>query len=275
MRNHIRIIGICIFLFACQKEQVVNFTVPQKQKLFAACFIGDIDSITSVYLVRTKPIIGSETLDKEIITDASVQISTFNQNINLSFNDMLEIYTTQPHELKIKPGIAYTLNVTEGNESVRGTTVLPVPATVLLNTKIDSSLEAGDFFNTYHIETTCTKTSPGKQPVRLAAFVVFEDSSKVELKADEKTLMYELEQNKSQTNHFTLFGYNIFSKPVRLEIMVLTTDEAYYKYHQNIEKYELNFFIPFSEPYFIYSNMSNKIGITGSYSTSKVALFPL
>lgn len=275
MRNLILITGICVFLTACQKEKVVNYTVPQIQKIFAACFIGDLDSIASVYLTRTTPIIGSETLEKELITDASVQISTFDQTINLSYNDFMQIYSTQPNELIIKPGTAYTLKITAGKESVSGTTVLPVPATVLLNTKIDSSLLTGDLFNTYRIETTLTQTSPGKHFIRLAAFMIFEDSGKVELKADEANLLYEIEQGKNVRLHFTQLGYNIFSKPVRLEIMAITTDEAYYKYHQNIEKNQLNFFLPFSEPLFNYSNMSNKIGITGSYSISRIELLLL
>ncbi|MDP1725899.1 MAG: DUF4249 family protein [Bacteroidota bacterium] len=275
MRNLILITGICIFLTACQKEQVVNYVIPQKQKLFAACFIGDSDSITSVYLTRTTPVIGSENIDKVLIKDASVQISTFNQTIGLPYDDNLQVYSTQANTLIIKPGIAYTLKVNAGNESVSGTTVVPVPAAVVLNTKIDSTLIAGDLFNTYRIETTCLQTSAGRYPIRLAAIMVFEDSGKVELTAEETNLLFEMEQNSSKTVHFTQFGYDIFSKPVRLEIIALTTDEAYYKYHQNIEKYKLNFFIPFGEPFFIYSNMSNKIGITGSYSTSHVTMYPL
>ena len=76
--------------------------------------------------------------------------------------------------------------------------------------------------------------------------------------ADGQKMLSELNYNKYNNE----FGYG-GEKLIGLKLVLLTTDENYYKYHKSLSGYVGD--DPFSEPTIVYSNIHNGLGVFAAY----------
>lgn len=273
MKKRFPYLIILLTLVSCQREKEVGIDVPQESKLVAVVYAGADNSSVVATVTHSTPVIGtSQTYEATYADNASgtfTDLST-SEAWNFTYDQDTRLYTANLSTTTIQEGHQYELRFSDDKETVTGTTTVPLPVATHISVLFDSIVTDG-FVDQYKATITCTLLSEGTQNIRLAPVILYNDSFPFPMTDQFGTqFVFQLSKGQSFTQTFTS-SYSLGAEsyyPTQLEIMVLSCDDAYRKYYNSTG---LNYdqLGPISDPTFVYSNMSNKIGVIASYNISE------
>jgi hypothetical protein len=269
MKKHIIPFLILFVLMAsCERYEDADIDLPYKNKLVAVTFLEEGSDSISLILTRTQPVFESPLLPSEAITDADVYIRTSRETLKLSFNEQISQYTGKLHAGVLLAGETCRISILQNNEEVTGSTVIPVDVTSVISVKSGKTVENGYYLDVYDVKYKIQE--PGTYNVLLHASVVYSDSSVVPLIVQTGDLSTNIQKITSGIEMQMRFRSLITSNdihPVRLEIIPQLCNDDYTNYHLSISSdLSLGLGTTGSEAVLIYSNMSNRIGITAAYN---------
>jgi hypothetical protein len=274
----VHIILLVLILVSCQREKIIDLEVPQKRKLIAVVYIGAGNSSVVSTVTHSAPVIGSpepESFDPEIVPNANGVFSDVASSDAwpFVFDDNMQQYSATMSSASIQAGRQYRVQFSDEYETVEGTTTIPMPVATSLSIKLDSTVSQA--FRQFTVTITCTSLSEGTNNIRLVPFLIFNDTMPYSMTDiyDQQYVM-QLTKGGSFTQDFTAPYSNEFFSPTRVDVMVLSCDDAYMKYF-NSTGFSYDQFGPLSDPSMVYSNMSNKIGVIASYNVSETQSFPI
>lgn len=273
MRIVLLLFMISVF-YSCERFEEVDLELPYEEKAVAACFLNAEEATLTVWLQKTYPVIGVEMPTEPIwIADAQVLLESGSATIPFTYDSNGRFYTADVSSTPLEVGKTYKLSITTADGKViNGSTTIPNPISTIQTLQFDSLLSYKG--STYSAKFSITNTSNQGSYLLAFPYLVFADSSRFPFYFNERDRVVYLEPNKQITQVYTcpIFG----QEPVRMELLLYTTDKPYAQYYnKNATIDYASLGIPFAEASVTYSNMSNGIGIIGSYTFSGTQSFPL
>lgn len=274
MNRLILIIAVVgLMLTSCEKYETIEYDVPFKSKVVAASFLNPDENQIAVWLTRTTKPIGTEMPQEPIIIkDAEVTLMHEGNSYNLVYDNINETYVGDMDTIPFEPGKTYSLLIKTADETVTGTTTIPLPATTESTIKVDSAYNINGL--TYFVTFNTKQLSPQTNHIFLYPYMVYDDSSRYAMfyEGRDKIRALGSGQNFSQTFTSSYTG----ARAIRVELLIFTCDEHYALYQNKSASFNYGSLgMAFGEVSITYSNMSNKIGVFGSYVASGGASFPM
>ncbi len=273
MRTSLLLFMLCI-LYSCERFEEVNLELPYEEKAVAACFLNAEEATLTVWLQKTYPVIGVEMPTDPIwITNAQVTLESGSTTIPFTYDSPGRFYTADVSSTPLEVGKTYKLSIiTSDGVVISGSTVIPYPISTSQTLQFDSLLSYKG--STYSARFNITNTSTQGAYLLAIPYMVFADSNRFPFYFNERDRVVYLEPNKQINQVFTcpIIGQEL----VRMELLLYTTDKPYAQYfNKNATIDYASLGVPFAEASVTYSNMSNGIGIIGSYTFSGAQSFPL
>lgn len=286
MRKRIRttalLVSIILFgigQFACVSD-VDSFNLPESNpKLVVQSFICPGDSI-KVTVQSSKPYYYNQTQqgdgwdwEFDWVTNAVVTIRSITTNVShtIPFIDSINTYVIVPSEFSIEAGNEYELNVSApGLSPVRATTTVPSGVPTISNIKIVS--QSGNQSNDYTIRVTGNINDIAGQSnfysLLSYEFITYtwEEDSYSSLQNFNRVLLTDTNKDGEAISFRT--EINVYGEPSQhseARIMILSTDEHYYKFHKSLATIYDVMDNPFAESTHLYSNVEGGLGVFGSF----------
>jgi hypothetical protein len=279
-----------IFLFTACVELVTDIDFPdQEPKVVVNSFISPADTAAMVLLTWSKPISKPNNEKIDFIDHAEVQISDQNGNTaQLQYDPERKLYSISTDVFQIHAGQNYTLRVdVAGHAPINANAYVPFANNSLTLEKIDTL--PGDWNDRIIIEYSFTD-NPGERENfytqgayrQVEVYDWENDTTKLH-----QIMMYTIYGDRYISNrdkegeHFLIraeaYIYNNTGWPEenpdvhhQINILLLTTDEHYYRYHRALENYYPDDF--FSEPVHMYSNIDGGLGVFAGYNRSVLVI---
>lgn len=255
-----------LVLSSCERTENIDAEIPFKSKLIVASIINADDSVIRVSVSRTTPYIGAVPRSEfPAMMDARVLISGSAGSINLIFDASEQLYLGTASPSTIKSGETYKIEVWQNNEYVTGSTVIPDSSTSVSSMLYDSLLSSG--YTTYRARFRCTNTGAHLSNIYLYPFMVYSDSTRYPMMFQQADRIRKLAPCEMMEQEYYGIFASEFVYPVRIELMTYVYDPVYTRYLNQVMNMSMSGASgnPFAEPYIQYSNMSNGIGVFGSY----------
>jgi Domain of unknown function (DUF4249) len=277
MRKFALYIAITLLLLTgCERQEDVEMKVPFKRKLVTAVFVAAGDSLVKASLSYSTPVFGSTPiLDIQYATSANAVLFCNGAPSNFKFDSATKEYYafTAPHYAVA--GDSYKIMITDDQESVFGTTIIPSPVDLDFKLKFDS---AGDnpILPLYRAELTYTLKGTSPAYVKILPILMLDDSFSISVMTPEifKPMVL-MNAGESITTQFLANSSVNGLYPLNLRCLIISCDEAYAKYSNATQGIDFGTVFPGSEPSFVYSNMSNRVGIIASYNICGEKVFHL
>jgi hypothetical protein len=175
----------------------------------------------------------------------------------------------------IQTGEVYSITVTSGSTESKGSTTIPGKVSTNTHIQFDSILQYDDTYQ-YRVVMTTKLLEAGKHYLDFFPVLVYEDSTRDLMYAEGISTISELNQGQTVTKTFVSSFSSFGAAPIRVDLTVVNCDEGYGKSTLRI----LDLFgginlSPFTDPGITYSNMTNGIGIIGSYNPETQYSFDL
>ncbi len=281
-----------MFLLSSCEKIVDNVNIPAQQpKIVVTCFISPEDTLISANVSLSAPIWSTTNVDLNTpVTNATVIISGASTQAQLTYNYQKSCYLIYTSVFPIQPDGAYKLTVSlPGYTSVEATCKVPAVKNQSLEFLSFDSLSGNensveyrfkidftDFSgvgNYYRVGGTLISLNDNGMGTKDTMYNTLFNKDNLEFITDKdndgQKIMRELNYSK---NSYDMVG-NGNEKLLRLKIILLTTDENYYKFHKTLSGYTGDDI--FSEPTIIYSNVQNGLGVFAAYRKySLVYTFP-
>jgi hypothetical protein len=267
------LIPICCLLMlltGCERYEDVEIDVPYKPKLVTACFLQAQSSTVLVAVSRSLPVFNNQSKpwgedNIEYVTNASVVLQRGSTKYYLTYDTAQKLYQADL-PVAVQSGEQYELVVTSGDNTSRGTTIIPGIVNTNSSIKLDSSLQ-WDGSYLYTATLNATLVDPGKHYVDFMPVIVYVDSSNEMMYTQDIGVIKELNQGETISRTFKTTQGIVGRYPIRIELIVMNCDEAYARNTNRVVDLMSGIGgIPFSEPAVTYSNMSNGIGTFGSFN---------
>lgn len=258
------------FLFlgsACEKI-VTNVDLPDYQpKLVVQCFISPEDSNIIVYVSESSPIFKVGPVYQDLkISDATVRITGQGQDAIIPYLSDHQYYMLPKSAFPILSGATYTLQVSvPDGRSVSASTTVP--------SKLNTSLLINEInwiqgeFSDYEMNFRFQDLPGAGDFYRISAYFSDTDTNLGILNTYELFLekgeRVTSDLNKDENVFSYRVNYSTYSKNNKVTLLLLTTNEEYYRYHKTVFSYVGD--DPFSEPVIIYSNIENGLGVFCAY----------
>jgi hypothetical protein len=266
--NRVYVLMFLLVLFSCQKTEEVILYPAFTPKLANITFIsaGDVLIVASFQYTRPSFQDTSQNIDfvaaknvvAELLTNGAINPIEFD-----SFSDQYQTVLSTP----AFPGQSFTLNATDGNQRITGSTTIPFPAKIDLSFRLDSNI-VPEIGLRYSAKLTFTHKGNQPQYVRIIPRMYFSTGGSEIMNDESYTHIAKLLPGQSFTQEFRIFKPTTEDFPDSIECTVLSCDEAYAKYYNAAVSSIFDLF-PNTEPTIQYSNMSNKIGVIASYTLSE------
>lgn len=262
-----------ILLTSCEKYETIEYDIPFKSKVVTASFLNPDENQISVWLTRTTKPIGTEAPQEPIIvTDAEVTLIHEGNNFTLVYDSINKVYTGDMNGVPFEPGKTYELLIKTADETITGATTIPLPATTETTVKVDSIYNINGL--NYLVTFNTKQLSPQTSNLFIYPYMVFDDSSRYAMYYDGRDRIRTIGSGQSFAQSFT--GSYTGARLVRIELLTFTCDKHYTFYYNKGATFSYGSLgMAFGEVNIAYSNMSNKIGVFGSYVASGGASFPM
>lgn len=262
-----------LMLTSCEKYETIEYDIPFKSKVVTASFLNPDDGGISVWLTRTTKPIGTEAPQEPIIvTDAEVTLIQEGNSYTLVYDSMNKVYSGDMNGVPFEPGKTYELLIKTADETITGTTTIPYPANTETTVKVDSIYNINGL--TYLVTFNTKQLSPQTSNLFLYPYMVFDDSSRYAMYYEGRDRVRTVESGQTFSQSFT--GSYTGARLVRVELLAYTCDQHYAAYYNKSATFNYgNLGMAFGEVSIAYSNMSNKIGVFGSYVASGGANFQM
>ncbi len=276
------LLGGFIHLNSCISD-AEDIEIPEAEpKLVVHCFISPDDDTIKVRLGQTRPFFNSTTINDDWyqqnpIINASVQISNQNgESKTLTYSSLHQSYILPCLDFPIEVNGSYFLSVSAPDfKSISASCTVPAPnQNIIVNEVITQQIN--EYSTDYIIKAQIADIPDVENYYRFQIY----------FKSDEPYL-----NPKYQTNYYTQMdfqiGESLFSDKnldgtvfpfvakmqspspnnsgiSEYKLILLTTDEHYYRYHTKLNTHESP--NPFIEPTILYSNIINGSGVFCAYN---------
>lgn len=267
MRTYHFLIGL-LLLSACEST-VTNVTPPQVDpELVVFSFISpEADSIL-VEVRMTTPVFTGGNLNNDRVSDATVILRSAATSITLPYT-VNGRYVVPKSAYPLTPGTTYTLEVT----TPRGHRATATSRMPLSNPTIDSMQEytvpigfgESSTFSRIFWQDTGGETNFYRIMSRSVQSGSFGDTSYYIV--DNALLTDETKNGQRMSGSVEFYSYEEDSIQSLRDILLLSTDEPYFKYHAKRLNYTGN--NPFEEPLPMYDNIDGGVGCFSSYRLSR------
>lgn len=267
------IAGILFLLTVACEKIVTNVDLPDYEaKLVVQCFLSPENENIEVFVSESVPIFSTtQPGSTNSIINATVRLEGPGQNMILPFSEVKQRYILPASSFSVVGGETYRLyvSVPDGRQ-VKGSTT--VPLALSQNLEITELEELPGGYGEYKLAMRMQDMPGEGNFYRVTAYQVFEDAF-----IGGSTYTWELYFDKGETlvsdqgrDSYTFTYRSTFYCPdcKELQALLLTTDEAYYRYHKSV--YGFNGDDPFSEPVIVYSNIEGGLGVFSSYRQFKI-----
>jgi hypothetical protein len=258
-----------LMLTACESN-VTNVSPPQVDpELVVFSFISPEDDSILVEVRMTTPIFSGGDLSKDRVTDAQVRLRAVGGAEIVIPHQGNGRYTIAGSTFQIQAGQQYQLlvNTPNGYQASAFTTVpFENPAITAIDT---FNVPAGFGFNIY-LARASWQDLPGKHYYRLSSRQLYTTPNGDTLYSILDNSLLSDSQKENQLLQATVEYYPQESDSLQTanyELLLLTTDENYYKYHQRRFQYTGD--NPFEEPLPMFDNIDGGTGCFGSYRLQK------
>ena len=246
-------------------DVVQDIDMPNEDpKLVVHAHLNPSDTIISVTVSRSKPIFNRPAAaEPEIIPDAQVKIECGSNSMILTFDWVRRAYFGSASSLQLAPGKTAKISVSApGFKSVSGQTTIPSVKNVSL--EIVSVTEVTEYDMVAKRVKIKFRDIAGEKNFYRICGVVDDDGSGSGAYLAQLSLGQEYisDSNKDGEEIIASIDFPFYGTPT-FRILLLTTDEMYYRYHYALNNYTWD--NPFAEPTVMPSNINNGIGVITSY----------
>jgi Domain of unknown function (DUF4249) len=282
-------------LTSCQstREEVepIELTA-QSGRLVVDCFISPQDTMLTAKVTRSRPVLDNNPLKNVEIQDALVRLSNGDKTATLVYDSKLHYYRINAAKLPIREGTTCTLTV-QTPDGAHVIAVSTIPRTVPIKAvRMDSSMtQKEDATARKHFSVVCTwqNSTPATDFYQLRGSIqgIPYESPKTATLADLSAVAFKMADNssglisnKTSDNLLSASAYvwdeaglatiSKRCRSVAVNVTLLHIDEAYYRYHEALDRQLRASTNPFAEPVLIPSNIQGGLGCFGSYSRSSV-----
>ncbi|MFY8020947.1 MAG: DUF4249 domain-containing protein [Bacteroidia bacterium] len=289
MKNIQQLTCILLSLFsisACQREKIVLEELPSEFQMVAHCYLdADSSKLISCKLTQSQAIFGQTNTELKPIIDATIEIGSNGNWLQLVYDDMNQIYLMNAPDGFLEDNQKYELKISHPNypTATASINLLPDYTTDHIQAKVKILRNAIDSTQSLSYSISWEDQASNKNYYRIIpqigyinidmpgdTFYMAPSFGKIFL-ADESNIKGNLiEWN--ETSNFYPFSENGF-KPVTVKIHILNIDRTYYDYHLFIQK--MNSDGGFVEPSFFSSNMNQAYGIFAACNGLSEKTFPL
>jgi len=282
---------LTLWLTGCRKEVIDPSLLGAQAKLTVFSFIAPQDTLLTVRVRQSQPFFQAKAQPGSAVTetDATVLISDGTTSVVLA-HDREGIYTASADKLPVLPGRTYFLTVTTpGGLGAKATCTVPLrannaitqtqlePATsgqfegYFLSVEWQDAPGEGDYYRIFAEPPVMTYRLPGNDgqteqtdTVYLPA-IVFQQGETYIQDTGQDGQFFRVAKGGFTTNILTS-GRNNVQFERKIKVILLTTDRAYYQYHQSLQRYqEAKPTNPFVEPSFVFSNIEGGLGVFAAY----------
>lgn len=258
-------------LSACEDKEVDLKFPEDPLTLTVFGFLSPEDTITTIFVNSTRPIFYRPTAFSTI-ENAMVKITHNGKEYILPFDNQKAVYSIHQNQLKIRAGESYHLSVSAPNYKT-----VTAKATVVgeMNKTLEflGYEEAENKNNTSYINVNVKlkwKDNPNTKNYYTLA-MKFDDIAGIGEPSenqfyDDKN--WNGKEKYSKDLSFSYYNYRNKEQSVlekKISLALLNVDEAYYLYHKTASGFLISDENPFSEPFLIYSNIENGVGVFCSY----------
>lgn len=260
---------VSLAFLSCEKEADVPLP-STKPKLVLFSFLSNENAQQTAYVSISSPVIGNYQ-EPRTITDARVYlVSETGERVDFNYFWQNGFYVSPLSAIAIEPGKSYTVYAVLNNDSVWGTTRVPLQAASFSEygkTKIPSPFEWEQ-----KRRISCKWTDiPGQENYYRITL-----DPKPDFPSEGVDELYNgffsdrLQDGKTIANSFEINVYNPDPNQTKYTLNLVTSDMPYYEYHRR----RVNYFgdDPFSEPSPMYNNVNGGLGVVGSYLRTSVEL---
>ncbi|MFD2936740.1 DUF4249 domain-containing protein [Spirosoma flavum] len=262
----------------------------QAGQLVVNCFISPQDTMLTAKVTRSRPVLDNDPLKSVEITNALVQLTNGTQSVTLVYNSQLQYYRASATKMPIRANTTYTLIVhtPDGNQV---TAVTNVPQAIPLKTvRLDSALvteadksvqkqfsvvctwqDAGTTTNFYQVQGNI-KGVQRELPATASAvnlgvipFIMTDNSLGL---VNNKGVNALLSVSAYLWDKAGITAINKRYRSTAVTVSLLHVNEAYYRYHEAVDRQLQASSNPFAEPVLIPSNIVGGLGCFGSYNRS-------
>ncbi|GAB3688034.1 hypothetical protein GCM10027592_02380 [Spirosoma flavus] len=305
---YITLIALLASCDSLRQEVEPKGITQQAEKLVVSCFISPQDTVLTVLLARSSPVLGPSN-EYAYVSGAVVTLSDGVKTITLrdsvpkiTFGSgPIIYYRANASELPIVAGRTYTLKARAYNvPEVTATCTIPNP--VALEQILVDSAQSTDFsdgrkdyfarlrwrdaagqYNFYRIagsneypQRFTFRPSPNAPPrdtlILYTANWYFDNGS---LLTDQSRDGQEIISERVRLGATSIFDNGVWTYRAptgKLEAYLLNVDENYYRYHDAIGRQNLVRDNPFAEPVLIPSNIQGGLGCFGAYNRSTLIM---
>ena len=270
-----------VFLAACERD-VPNAQLPEAgSKLAATCFISPQDTVLEAYVFQSFPIGGTVRNQGVQIENATVTLSDGSRSVTLPFVKTFPnlpisySYRVSAKGFPIEAGKTYFLKVSvPDSRQVEAQCTVPAGNNTL-SVQVDSSNASGFGGSSNNSKVYRYRYSwqdaPGRGDYYRVAGDVRDSLSRTSYTSgplywDGNDIVTDVGfdgtrlTTTSDGRYFQREGGRI------LYAYLLTTDEAYYRYHATLRQSRESDSNPFAEPVLVYTNMKNGLGVFAAFN---------
>jgi hypothetical protein len=255
-------------------EMVTDIDLPEVDpKLVVNTWVSPGDTFLRATVTRSYPVGKSHDWNTNPdVPDAIVRISNGSQTVQLVYDNMEMAFKASASGFSLVPGGSCSITATaSGYEAVDGSTTIPSQSSLpleYLGVQQIYDEEWGDDVNRYDFKI---RDIPGEENFyRVYMEFSFQDDTAFDdfyYLEPANGYPYLSDVNKDGEDILVSFHDASLMTPYYVRLIVLSTDEAYYRYHKSV--YNFSGDDPFAEPVQIYTNINNGLGAIGSYLTYK------
>jgi hypothetical protein len=282
MKRHILYVSLIfsgLFLSSSCEDLVTEVDLPDYEpKLVMTSFISPETNSITVMLGETMPVFGpqSTAIQNPSFPDATVILKGPKDQSQIPWSE--EHYTFYLEvlgwELQADEEYELTATLTDGR-TIRGKCRIPAEMNTSLEiTDIETIHQ--DFESRYIIQFRFTDLPGEGHFYRVGGYAHYQfDQGGKETYSNRLYLSrgseYISDTEKDGTTMSFRIEANIWGgENLQIELFLMTTDEAYYRYHSTLDNYYGD--DPFSEPTLIYSNMEDGLGIFSAYRSHHILI---
>lgn len=277
-----RLIPFTLVLIAasCIKKADVDLP-PRTEKLVVTCFISPQESSITAVVRSSIPKFASfsfkpnqATLDSDI-KDAVVTISDGSSERNIPFNPLNDCYQLPATDYQVVAGRSYTLRVTAvDGKSVQAVTAVPEDSLVANIPAVAFRKNTG---NELDYDVYAEVPDVADKPTYVAVFgktqyllrqrgnIVYNEADNVILmESDEKVKRTAFTGKSSQ-----YYSTDDSILTVQSTYFVLNCSRDFFHYNESVRRAAGLGGDPFSEPVFVYTNVTNGFGCFGAYTMTR------
>ena len=289
MKNLFTLLSAALLMFftgACQREKIVLEELPSEYQMVAHCYVdADSSKLITCKLNQAQAVFGQVNLETKPISDATIEIGSNGNWVQLIYDDMNQMYQINAPEgffednQKLELKINHPVFPTATSEIQ----LIPDYKTEQIHAKVRIVRNTVDSSQTLSYSITWEDQANQKNYYRIIpqigyvnidmpgdTFYMAPSFGKIFLADETNKKANTIEWN--ATSEFYPFAENGF-EPVSVKIHILNIDKAYYDYHLFIQR--MNSDGGFVEPSFFSGNINQAYGIFAACNGLSEKTFPL